>query len=417
LPTLVYPERFYPWQSGLSYVPSGFTPHPRQYGNFFTGAGPKPRDGRPCLLHCDLGGWSVSNRAGYFSATGSDATASSSLHKDGLPWRAIQRGWSVFSVAATVTAQVDSAGAVISGKGLFRKASDTDGAGTNLFQTKSFPEKDMCWATQYLRKNAATLGINPDLIVAKGTSAGADAVAWATFSPNFSDTTGFHSGWKSRPNAVIVLNPQALFPLIGETGVPGEGSTAFTMHFPRETGSAAADWNTAAAAYSGAAGFDASNGGTDFSRLEDASILKVAWGSSINALNKLVPTYLYGVTLVPTSAPFGADPVFSTTPTAANWSDANYTSRYGGLDLTAEDPFHNSAHVYAWKEIAEKGNGMLFGSKGGVSRLVVHPTCAPTSSWGATKVKPDSFAGTDQSAFSAETEDQLEFLEGVVRRL
>lgn len=413
---MTLPTTFSPVLTGQSYAPTGTTPNTRQYGNYFRGSGKRPVDGRPVLLHCGMVGWATSSRATQFTALGSNVADGSTLQTDGLPWLALRAGWDVFSIACTVTNQVDAAGAVISGKGLYRREADTDGGVVNLFQTKSFPEKDLCWATQYLRNHALTLGCNPDLIVAKGASAA--PVLWPTLNQDYAGSTGFHTGGSTRPTAAIALAPQALFPLIGSTQ-----SAVFTNHFPRETGTPATDWQNVALAYTGAAGFDASNNGTDWTRAERASAVRYAWdpaisgAEDINALNATVPLYLYAGVAVPTSAPFAADPPFSVTPAAVNWLATNYSPLYGGLDIAGEDPFHSSTHIYAFKEIAA-ANGMLWSGSGSVSRLVVAAIAKETASWGAAKPRADLVIdGLDKSGYGPHAQDQLEWMLALARRL
>ena len=61
-------------------------------------------------------------------------------------------------------------------------------------------------AVRWLRKNAATLGIDPDRIVAAGGSAGGHIAACTGTVPGF-EAAGEDASVSSRPNAMILFNP------------------------------------------------------------------------------------------------------------------------------------------------------------------------------------------------------------------
>ena len=411
------PATLYPSWSDVSYVPSGFTATPNQKCNIYRGLGPRRR--KPTLIVCNMTGWNTTARATAFSATGGTYTGTGSiLTFSALPYLLLLADWNVVSMTATITNDLAADGTALLGKGLFRKDTDTDGAGTALFSYGSFAEKDVMWVAQFLRRNFDTYGVDHDIIGSIGLSAGGSASLWATLAQDYGGNTGFHKTESTRPNFAMAITPQMLYPTIDATS----SALLAGMHFPKETGVAANDWNTVAVAYSGAAGTDASNNGADFSRLEFASPLRIAWdptvtgATNIQAMNRTVPLWLYSNAAVPSTWDGTTNPTFSDDPTDAPWTVGNYTGRYGDLGV-GNDPFHNAVHLYLFKELA-LANGMAWATQGGLSCLTVASAAKAASTWGATKPRQDVVLdGINVGVDSPITQHQYEWLRALERRL
>lgn len=65
-------------------------------------------------------------------------------------------------------------------------------------------------AVRWLRQNVATLGVDPDRIVAAGGSAGGHIAACTAFTPGL-DATNEHTDVSSKPNALVLFNPALRF--------------------------------------------------------------------------------------------------------------------------------------------------------------------------------------------------------------
>lgn len=114
--------------------------------------------------------------------------------------RLLRAGWCVVSLQTTITNNPTTPGGatIIGGRGLLMRP-DNAAYGTNAFL-----EKDVQLAVQYLRRNAARFGINPDAIFTDGRSGGAQGALWATIAPNCAGATGFFSGPSTRPTGCII---------------------------------------------------------------------------------------------------------------------------------------------------------------------------------------------------------------------
>lgn len=79
--------------------------------------------------------------------------------------------------------------------------------------------KDAKSAVRWIRANAKRLGVNPDMIVASGGSAGGHLAACTGVIPGFEDD---HESVSSVPNAMILFNPAVVLAPYDGVPIPGE---------------------------------------------------------------------------------------------------------------------------------------------------------------------------------------------------
>lgn len=143
----------------------------------------------PCIL--------VVNNSGFTSTAIQTVINSSST---GHLYRLLRAGWVIVSMKTTITNQptVEGGSTIIGGRGLVMRPNNA------AYGTNAFLEKDVQLAIQFLRRNSARFGINPNAIFTDGRSGGAQGALWAQLAPNCAGSTGFWAGPSTRPNGCII---------------------------------------------------------------------------------------------------------------------------------------------------------------------------------------------------------------------
>jgi acetyl esterase/lipase len=90
-------------------------------------------------------------------------------------------------------------------------------------------------AVRWLRKNAATLGIDPGKVVAAGGSAGGHLAACTATVPGF-ESAGEDLSVSSKPNAMVLFNPVLHLEPIAQRLTDGETAKKITPNLHLETG-------------------------------------------------------------------------------------------------------------------------------------------------------------------------------------
>ena len=155
---------------GIDYTPSDVT------GNIYEGlsiwlpSGVAPPDGWPIYLATQYDSWK--NKLPQTVTIFNTGVANPSI----AAWL-LQKGVAVVILGLTGSDHAGITASQTSGTGTFCPPSDTISNRWSNNAT-SFGVKDLAWAIQYLRYNAATYNFNPNLIIGIGSSAGAQTMMW-----------------------------------------------------------------------------------------------------------------------------------------------------------------------------------------------------------------------------------------------
>ncbi len=255
--------------------PSVPAPHAAQVYRLFLPTDPTPPTGWPVLVDLDLAAFTRSDPLDVIAPI------------DGLLHDALEAGVAV----VTATCTVSRGGATgnpetYPGNGLFVPPEAGVPPGYSgvvapyLDALRPMPQKDVVMLVQHLRWNAASLGIDPDRLVAHGTSAAAIVWMWCVLGPDRGDLWPNAQGQETMPTRVagaLLGGGVTWWPALAPTKPP---ATFDAWHWPVAT---AGDYDTPADELAQ----------VDGAWLDAASPLVFGLAPGVAPLNAALPLYLY----------------------------------------------------------------------------------------------------------------------------
>jgi hypothetical protein len=264
-----------------------------------------------------------------------------------------------------------------------------------VFATQDIPEKDACLAVQYMRNNALTYGINPDLIYGMGGSAGADAVLFSAYGPERQGTSGFFATGSSRMNGAIV----SIFRFLWRAH-EADNDILF-YHFPK---------STTPTPYDGVSATFLKDATQTF--LDTASVARYGFeDSTTRTLNANQKVHMWS----------SVTSTLSTFRDSYSTGDWNAGSGYSASGEAAEawpiqpqsiTDIHSSWHLYSFKRELQRNN-VQFAADGPKCCLVT--TADARATWASPKPQHDLVIESKSACWLSElTEHRIEWLQAQI---